>query len=263
MIASTAIVHPGARVHPDACIGHYCIIEEEVEIGAGTRVDPHAIVKRYTTLGRDNHVYSGAQLGTDPLDKKFDERQPSYLRIGNRNIIRESTTISRGTQPESVTVMGDDNYLMTHVHVAHNCVVGDGNTICSCALIAGHVEIEDRAFISGGVVVHQFSRIGRLSMIGGNTRVNLDVPPFITACDFNAAARGLNSVGLKRAGYEAEAISRLKRAYRLLYRSRLPLAEALDRIEKEVEGDDARHLVGFIRKSERGICRERKEMGHG
>lgn len=256
MIAATAIVHPGARIHPDACIGDYCVIEDEVEIGAGTRVDPFAIIKRYTTAGRDNHVYSGAQLGTDPLDKKFDERQPSYLRIGDRNILRECLTISRGTEPGSTTIVGSDNYVMTNVHIAHNCVVGDHNTICSCALIAGHAEIEDHAFISGGVVVHQFSRIGRLAMIGGNTRVNLDIPPFLLISEFNAAARGLNLVGLRRSGMPAEAISRLKSAYRLLYRSKLPLAEALARIEQELPGEETAHLVAFIRKSKRGICRE-------
>ena len=257
MIAPTAIVHPQARVHPEASIGHYCIVEEDVEIGRGTRLDPFAVVKRYTTLGQDNHLYSGAQLGTDPLDKKFDPGPPSCLRIGDRNVLREYLTISRGTQPGSATVIGNDNYVMPNVHIAHNCVVGDDNVICSCSLIAGHVEIEDHVFISGGVLVHQFSRIGRLAMISGTTRVNLDVPPFITACDVNyVAARGLNLVGLKRNGYDEEAISRLKRAYRLLYRSKLPLAEALERIEKEVPGDDARHLVAFIRKSERGICRE-------
>jgi len=256
MIARTAIVHPGAQVHPDAIIGDYCIVEEEVEIGAGTRLDPFAVVKRYTTLGRDNHVYSGAQLGADPLDKKFDPRHPSYLRIGDRNILREYLTISRGTEPGSVTTVGSDNYVMTSAHIAHNCTVGDHNVICSCALIAGYVEIEDHCFISGGVVVHQFSRIGRLSMIGGNTRVNLDVPPFFLISEFNATARGLNMVGLKRNGYTPEAIARLKAAYRLLYRSKLPLTEALERIEAEVPGEDARHLLEFIRKSQRGICRE-------
>jgi len=257
MIAPTAIVHPQARVHPEASIGHYCLVEEDVEIGRGTRLDPFAVVKRYTTLGQDNHLYSGAQLGTDPLDKKFDPGPPSCLRVGDRNVLREYLTISRGTQPGSATVIGNDNYVMPNVHIAHNCVVGDGNVICACSLIAGHVEIEDHVFISGGVLVHQFSRIGRLAMISGTTRVNLDVPPFITACDANyVVARGLNLVGLKRHGYDEEAISRLKRAYRLLYRSKLPLAEALERIEKEVPGDDARHLVAFIRRSERGICRE-------
>jgi len=256
MIAPTAIVHPGARVHPETVVGHYCIVEEDVEIGRGTRLDPFAVVKRYTTLGERNHVYSGAQLGTDPLDLKFDAGQPSYLRIGDRNVLREYLTISRGTEPGSTTCIGNDNYVMTNVHIAHNCVVGDHNVICSCALIAGYTEIEDHCFISGGVLVHQFSRIGRLSMISGNTRVNLDVPPFILAAEFHVAARGLNLVGLKRNGVPAEAISQLKQAYRLLYRSKLLLEDALKRIEEEVPGEEARHLVAFVRRSKRGICRE-------
>jgi len=256
MIAPTAIVHPGARVHPDARVGHYCIIEEDVEIGAGTRLDPFAVVKRYTTLGRDNHVYSGAQLGADPLDKKFDERRASYLRIGDRNTLREYLTVSRGTEPGSVTEIGHDNYVMTNVHIAHNCVVGDHNVICSCALIAGHVTLEDHCFISGGVVVHQFSRVGRLCMIGGNTRVNLDVPPFIMVSEFNATPKGLNLVGLRRNGFSAEAIGRLKTAYRLLYRSGLSSEDALKQIEEEVPGEEAAHLVRFVRASQRGICRE-------
>ncbi len=256
MIAPTAVIHPGARIHPDAIVGDYCVIEDCVEIGAGTRLDPFISVKRYTTIGRDNHFYAGVQLGTDPMDKKFDERSRSYLRIGDRNVFREHTTVSRGTQPESVTVVGNDNYVMTSVHIAHNCAVGDGNTICSCVLVAGHVEIEDRAFLSGGVVIHQFSKIGRLCMVGGNTRVNLDIPPYIMVSDFNATPVGLNIVGLKRANVPLQAVRRLKEAYRLLYRAKLPLAEALARIEAEVPGEETAHLVNFIRRSERGICRE-------
>ena len=256
MIAATAIVHPGARVHPEASIGDYCIVEDEVEIGRGTRLDPFAVVKRYTTLGQDNHLYSGAQLSTDPLDKKFDPSQPSYLRLGDRNILREYLTISRGTEPGSTTRIGNDNYVMTHVHIAHECTVGDHNTICSCALIAGYTEIEDHCFISGGVVVHQHSRIGRMSMIGGNTRVNLDVPPFILASEFHVTACGLNLVGLQRNGFSQDTIGRLKQAYRLLYRSQFSLADALKRIEEEVPGEEARYLVAFIRASRRGICRE-------
>jgi UDP-N-acetylglucosamine acyltransferase len=255
-IAATAIVHPGARVHPSATIGDFCIIEDGVEVGAGCRLDPFAIVKRYTSLGEGNHLYSGAQLGTDPLDKKFREKDPSYLRIGSHNVLREYLTISRGTQPGSATEIGDHNYVMTNVHIAHNCKVGSHNTICSNTLIAGHVEIEDHCFLSGGVVVHQYSRIGRLAMIGGNTRVNLDIPPFLMISEFNAAARGLNLVGLRRYAMNAEAIQALKRAYRILYRSGLALEEALVRIDQEVGTPEARMLTLFVRRSERGIVRE-------
>ena len=151
-VASTAIVHPGARVHPDAIVSDYCIVEEDVEIGPHTRLDPFAMVKRYTTLGEGNHVYSGAQLGTDPLDQKFRPAEASYLRIGNHNVFRENLTISRGTQPGSTTEIGDHNYVMTNVHIAHNCRIGSHNTICSNTLVAGHVEMEDYCFLSGGEI---------------------------------------------------------------------------------------------------------------
>lgn len=249
------MVHPGARVDRSAVVGDYCIVEEGVEIGAGNRLDPFVIVKRYTTLGTGNHLYSGAQLGTDPLDKKFDEEEASFLRIGNDNILREYLTISRGTMPGSATEIGDGNYVMTNVHIAHNCRVGHRNTICSNTLIAGHVEMEDDCFLSGGVVVHQYSKIGRLAMVAGNVRVNLDVPPFLTTSEFNVTPRGLNVVGMRRCGMPAETIAALKRAYRLLYRSGLPLEEALTRIEAEVPVPEAQQLVAFVRSSKRGICR--------
>jgi UDP-N-acetylglucosamine acyltransferase len=254
-IAPTARVDPRASIAPDASIGEYCVIESDVVIGAGCRLEPYVYVKRWTTLGEANEISAGTVLGTDPLDKNFTGER-SYLRIGNRNKIREHYTISRGTQPESVTEIGDDNYIMTSGHIAHNCKIGSRTVICSCALIAGHVEVEDGAFISGGVVIHQFSKIGELAMIGGNTRVNSDVPPYMLCADFNAAVKGLNVVGLKRAGLGPADISALKKAYQILYRSRLKLEEALQRIETESPTAHTRHLVDFIRRSERGFCRE-------
>src|SRR5438876_11558630 len=228
-IAPTARVDPGAKIGPGSIIGEYCVIEPDVTIGAGCRLEPYVYVKRWTTLGEANEISAGTVLGTDPLDKNFTGER-SYLRIGNRNKIREHYTISRGTQPESVTEIGDDNYIMTSGHIAHNCKIGSRTVICSCALVAGHVEIEDGAFISGGVVIHQFSKIGRLAMIGGNTRVNSDLPPYFLYTDFNVAAHGLNLVGLKRAGFGETDIRALKAAYRFLYRSGLKLEDALQRI---------------------------------
>lgn len=238
-------------------IGEFAIVEQDVEIGAGTRLEPYVYVKRWTTLGEDNQISSGTVLGTDPLDKNF-KGERSYLRIGRRNIIREHYTISRGTQPESATVIGDDNYVMTSGHIAHNSVIGNRTVIASCALIAGHVEVEDQAFISGGVVVHQYSKIGRLAMIGGNTRVNLDAPPYFLYSGFNVTPNGLNLVGLKRAGLSFADTRALKQAYRLLYRGGLKLDEALARIETEVPTEHTRHLVAFVRSSKRGICRENR-----
>jgi UDP-N-acetylglucosamine acyltransferase len=260
-IDPSATVAPTARIHPDAVIGpgvriaDFCIVESDVVIGAHCMLEPYVYVKRWTTLGERNEISAGTALGTDPFDKGFSGER-SYLRIGNGNKIREHYTISRGTAPESVTEIGDNNFIMSSGHVAHNCKVGNSVVIASCALLAGYVEVEDQAFISGGVVIHQFSKIGRLAMIGGNTRVNSDVPPFFLYSDFNIAAKGLNVVGLKRAGYKASDVAALKKAYQLLYRSGLKLEDALVRIETEIATPEALHLVAFIRRSERGICRE-------
>jgi len=236
-------------------IGDFAIVEQDVVIGDGTVLEPYVYVKRWTTLGRNNRISAGTVLGTDPLDKNFPGDR-SYLRIGNDNTIREHYTVSRGTAPESETVIGDGNYIMTSGHIAHNCRVGNRTVIASCALIAGYAEVEDDAFISGGVVVHQFSKIGSLAMVAGNTRVNSDLPPYFLYAGYNAEAKGLNLVGLKRAGWSAAEIHAMKNAYRILYRSKLKLDTALERIETEVGDGHVRHLVEFIRSSKRGICRE-------
>jgi UDP-N-acetylglucosamine acyltransferase len=255
VIAPTARVHPEASVGPGVRIGEFCVVEPDVEIGPACLLEPYVYVKRWTTLGPENEISAGTVLGTVPLDKAFTGER-SYLKIGRANKIREHYTISRGTAPESITEIGDGNYIMTSGHIAHNCKVGNDTVIASCALIAGFVEIEDQAFVSGGVVVHQYSKIGRLAMIGGNTRVNSDVPPFFLYTGFNIEAKGLNLVGLRRAGYKAPAISALKKAYQILYRSRLKLQDALAQIEAEIPTPETLHLVQFIRRSERGICRE-------
>lgn len=254
-VAATARVDPEAHVGPGVIIGEFCIVERDVSIGPCCRLEPYVYIKRWTTLGEANEISAGTILGTDPFDKKFTGRR-SYLKIGNRNRIREHYTISRGTEPESTTEIGDDNYIMSSGHIAHNCKVGNHTVIASCALLAGYVEMEDEAFLSGGVVVHQFSKIGRLAMVGGNTRVNSDLPPFFLYTGFDVVAKGLNLVGLKRAGFKAGDVAVLKKAYHILFRSGLKLAEALARIENEIPTADTLHLVNFIRRSERGICRE-------
>ena len=257
----SAYVAPTARVHPDAIVGpathvsEFCVIEAEVRIGTRCVLEPYVYVKRWTTMGDENEISSGTVLGTDPLDKAF-TRERSYLSIGDHNKIREHYTISRGTQPESETRIGNGNYIMTSGHIAHNCVLGDNIVVASCALVAGYTEIESEVFISGGVVIHQYSRIGRLAMIGGNTRVNSDLPPFFLYSDFNVAPKGVNIVGLRRAGFSADEIARLKNAYRLLYRANLKQDDALARIEAELPSEHTLHLVDFIRRSKRGICRE-------
>jgi len=258
-IAATAIIHRGARIHPTTVIGAHCIVEDEVEIGAHNRLDPFAIVKRYTTLGEGNHLYSGAQLGTDPMDKKFREENTSYLRVGNGNTLREYVNISRGTKPGAVTVLGDDNYVMSCVHIAHDCQLGSHITIGPSTSLGGYAEIEDNAFLSAGVGVHQFSKVGKLCMVAANTRVAQDVPPYFLVSEFDCAAHGLNLVGLRRSGASRGAVSALKQAYRLLYRSALQRKEALERIEA-LGTPETQHLVEFIRASKRGICRDHRYM---
>ncbi len=260
-IAETSRVASTSRIGPDVVVGQYSIIEDDVEIGARCRIEPHVVVKRWTSLGTDNEVSSGAVLGTDPLDKAFGGGR-SYLRIGNGNKIREHFTISRGTEPESETVIGNGNFIMTSGHIAHNCRIGDNAVIASGALISGYVEIEDRAFVSGNIGVQQYLRIGEIAMVGGMTRVNQDVTPYLTHVGPTMAVHGLNIVGLRRAGLDAGDIDRIRRAYRILFRSELPLAEALAKVEMELDGPHVGHMVEFIRASKKGVCR-RKGRGTG
>ena len=255
-VAKTARVDPAAVIGARTEVGEFCVIEADVSIGNDCRLEPYVYVKRWTALGDRNEISAGTVLGSDPLDKSFNRSTRSYLRIGHSNIIREHYTISRGTQAESETVIGDENYIMTSGHIAHNAVIGNRTVIASCALIAGHVEVEDQAFLSGGVVVHQHSKIGRLAMVGGNTRVNRDLPPFFLYSGFDVQAKGLNAVGLRRAGFGLADVAVLKKAYRLLYRAGLPLELALATMESELSGEPVRQLVAFIRRSERGIARE-------
>lgn len=255
VIAPTARVHPDARIDAGARVGEFCVIEQDVAIGPWTVLEPYVYIKRWTTIGERNEISAGTVLGTDPLDKAFTGER-SYLRIGNGNKIREHYTISRGTRPESTTEIGDENYIMTSGHIAHNCRIGSRTVVASCALLAGYVEVEDQAFISGGVAVHQFCKVGRLAMVAGMTRVNRDVPPYFLYSGLYVEPKGLNLVGLRRAEFSPEDISALKKAYQLLYRSRLKLHEALAQIESEIPTEHTLHLVEFIRRCGRGVARE-------
>lgn len=259
-IAPTARIDPGASIGPGTRICEFCVVESDVVIGANCLLEPYVYVKRWTTMGDANEISAGTVLGTDPLDKNFKGHR-SYLRIGNGNKIREHYTISRGTAEESETVLGDGNYIMTSGHIAHNCVIGSNVVIASCALIAGYVEIGDQAFVSGGIGVHQFSKIGRLAMVGGMSRINKDLPPFFTYMGYKVEARGVNRVGLKRAGFSRDEIAEIKEAFRLLYRTGLSLEDALNAISGTLHSEAAKEIVRFIRSSKRGIVRRTGEDG--
>lgn len=253
-IHATSIIEPGAMLGESVTIGPYALIEQSVAIGDRSDIRGHAVIKQFTTLGPANIVHEGAVLGGEPQDIGFVDCT-SYLRIGSNNRIREGVTIHRGTQPKSATIIGSNCFIMANAHVAHNCRLGDGVIVANNVALAGYVEIEDQAFISGGVVVHQFCRIGRLAMIGGNSKIVQDCLPFIITDGAPGRARGLNIVGLRRAGYKSCDIQKLKEGYRLLLRSRLPLEDALQRLS--ALGDPlVNHLINFVRTSTRGFCHE-------
>ncbi len=253
-IHPTSIVSPDAKLGAGVSVGPYAVIEEYTEIGEGSDIRAHAVIKRFTTLGPASTVYEGAVLGGEPQDVAFVDCR-SYLSIGSNNRIREGVTMHRGTQPESVTTVGTNCFIMANAHVAHNCRLGDGVIIANNVALAGHVDIQDQVFISGGVVVHQFCRIGRLAMIGGNSKIVQDCLPFVVTDGVPGRARGLNVVGLRRAGFKSTGIALLKEGYRRLLRSGLSLEDALGSL-KELDDPLVAELIDFARNSSRGFCHE-------
>lgn len=251
-IHPSAVVSREAQIGRDVVIGPLAVIEGDVTIGEGCRIGAHAVIRRFTTLGARNRVHEGAVLGGEPQDLSF-KGADSRLVIGERNVIREAVTMHRSAQPGGATVVGSDCFFMAHAHVAHDDRIGDRVVMANNATLAGHVEIGERAFLSGGVVVHQFCRVGRLAMLGGNAKVVQDCLPFVITDGHPARARGLNVIGLRRAGVSAAPLRTLKEAYRLLVRSGLGLREALEKIA--ALGDPlADELAAFARSAKRGFA---------
>jgi len=251
-IHPSAVVDRRAEVDPTADIGPYVVIDGPVCIGPRTRIMAHAFLTGDTWLGADNVVHPGAIVGHEPQDLAY-RGAPTGLRIGDRNVIRENAEIHRATQEGTFTVVGSDNYLMSHGHIAHNCRVGDRTIVCSGALVAGHVVLDDQAFVSGNCVVHQHVRIGRLAILRGLSRTSRDVPPF-SIMDGTHTVRGVNRIGLRRSGFDADRIRALHTAFRILFRTRLNLREAIGRVEEEVRSPDVDELLAFIRASRRGVA---------
>jgi UDP-N-acetylglucosamine acyltransferase len=254
-IHPTALIHPSAQLDDGVEIGPYAIVEEHVVLGARTTIGSHSIIKRYTQMGRENRVAEHAVIGGDPQDYKYKDC-PSYVSIGDANLIREGVTIHRASRPESPTRIGDNCFLMADSHVAHDCTVGDRVIIVNGAMLAGSVSIDDAAFISGNVVIHQFCRVGRLAMAAGGARLVQDCLPFMITEGAPGRARALNVVGLRRAGMDAAEIRRLKHALHIL-RTTAGLEQALQQMETDASPAVA-ELVGFIRTSARGFSHPRR-----
>ncbi len=251
LIHPTALVDPGVVLGSDVAIGPFAIVEPDVTIGDGCRIGAHAVIRRYTTLGPRCRVAEHVTLGGEPQDVSFTD-QVSYLEIGADNLIREGVTIHRATTAGGSTRIGNGNFLMVNCHIAHDCQVGDRVIIANGALLAGHVAVADRAFISGNVVIHQFTRVGTLAMVGGLARISQDCLPYMITEGSPARARGLNLVGLRRAGFTAETLGALKQAFRTLFRAGLSLREALAAVEA-APCAEVKTLAAFVRSSKRGF----------
>lgn len=259
-IHETAIVHPGAKLGVNVEIGPYAVIGDNVEIGDGTVVGPHAVITGYTIIGKNNKIGAGAAVGSDPQDLKY-RGEKSYLFIGDNNIIREYASISRGTEGGGgETRIGNGNLIMTYVHVAHDCKIGNHCVVASGAALAGHVVVEDRVVIGGMAGVHQFCRIGTMAMVGAMSKVSQDVPPYLTVDGHPARAVGINVVGLRRNGLPPAVRQEIKKAYRILYRSGLNVSQAIQKMEQELTNyPEIDHFIRFLRQAERGICQVERD----
>jgi len=257
MIHPTAIIHPKAKLDATVQVGPYAVIDEGVELGAECVVGPHVYLTGLTTIGVRNRIHAGCVIGDAPQDLKYDGT-PTRLRIGERNVFREHVTVHRSTKPDAETIIGSDNFLMANAHVAHNCVVGDHVILANGALLGGYAVVQDRAFISGNCLVHQFCRVGTLAMMQGGSATSVDLPPFTMALRVNEIC-GLNVVGLRRAGFTAEQRVELKRLYHLLFRSGKNLRAAVTEAREKFTCDPAGKMLDFVAEARRGVC---ADVGH-
>jgi len=259
-IHPTAIVAPGAVLEDGVTVGPYSIIGEQVHLGAGTRVGPHCVIDGHTTIGPDNHFYRFCSIGGIPQDKKY-AGEPTALSIGAGNTFREFVTVNTGTvQDVGTTRLGDDNWIMAYVHIAHDCQVGSHVVIANSVQLAGHIHIDDWAILGGLSAVHQFVHIGAHVMIGGTSSVRQDVPPYMIGAGDSFRPIGINSEGLSRRGFSEQDVQVLREAYKILYRRKLKIDQAIEALvvlQQEHPGEHAavQALVDFLRTSDRGIAR--------
>lgn len=254
-IHPTAIVHDGALLGQDVEIGPHSIIGPEVTLGDGVRIANGVVIQKNTVVGRGCRIFTGAVLGTEPQDLKF-RGEKTWLEIGENTTIREYATINLGTAESGRTVIGNHALLMTYSHVAHDCIIGDHVILANAVNIAGHVEIHDHAYVGGVVPIHQFVKIGCHAMIGGGFRVTQDVCPYMRVAGYPLKVIGVNSIGLERRGVSRETIAILKKAYKLLFRSKLNISQAVEKISSELpRTDEIETILRFIDRSERGLIR--------
>jgi UDP-N-acetylglucosamine acyltransferase len=252
-IHPAAIIHPGAKLGPGVKIGPYVVIGGNVELGEGTRVAPHAVIEGWTRIGKGNEIGVGAVIGAPPQDHKYTGAR-SFVTIGDRNIIREYVTIHRSATAEAATTVGNDNYLMAFVHLAHDCRVGNSVNITNSVGLSGHIEVEDFAVLGGMSAYHQFVRIGAYAMVGGNCGIRMDVVPYAIATGEPLRIYGVNRVGLRRAGFKPEQQRLIKDAYRILFWSGLPFTAAIERLKAEMGSrEEVVRIIRFVEKSKRGL----------
>jgi UDP-N-acetylglucosamine acyltransferase len=255
MIHSTAIVHPSANVARGVDIGPYCLVGENVSIGKGTVLQGHVVINGWTSIGEHCEIYPFATIGAASQDRKY-AGERAYTKIGNRTVLREYVSVQRATGEDQVTAVGDDCLLLAYTHIAHNCVLGNHVTMSNLAQLAGHVEVADFVTIGGQAGVHQFTRIGRYAMVGGASKITKDVPPFFLIEGNPAEPYGLNSVGLRRAGFSLEERNEIKKFYKILYNPKLNVSQAVEEMKAEASSEPGRELVAFLEApSQRGILK--------
>jgi len=255
MIHPSAIISPGAQLDSSVEVGPFSVIDGQVSLGPGCRVGPHVYLTGRTTIGPDNEFHANCVIGGAPQDVKYKD-EPTGLRIGAHNLFREGVTVHRSAKPGEETVVGSHNFLMVNSHLGHNVRLGDRVIVTNGALLGGHAEVEDGVFISGNCMVHQFARVGTLAIMQGGSAVSQDLPPFTMAHGNNGLC-GLNTVGLRRAGFSDAERLELKRLYHKLFLSGLKLSQALTEARKEFVSVPAMRLLDFIAASKRGVCRHR------
>jgi UDP-N-acetylglucosamine acyltransferase len=252
MIHPTAIIHFQAKLDPTVRVGPYAVIDADVELGADCVIGPHVYLTGKTTIGRGNQFHAGCVIGDAPQDLKY-KNEPTNLHIGDQNVFREHFTVHRSTKPAEATIIGSNNFLMANAHIAHNCVVGNQVIMANGAMLGGHAVVQDRAFISGNCLVHQFTRVGTLAMMRGGAAISKDLPPYCVALRENEIC-GLNTVGLRRAEFSPEQRLELKRLYHFLFRGGMNFRAAVAAAQEKFTSAGAKAMLEFVAAAKRGVC---------